>query len=97
MYDRTLELKKKGFAINSQNIKEAISIQVPFMLEIKLKKVHFLANYDHFFSRSCLLFEALLGWECACVCHDLRTEKEEIYIKKREYYRCNWHTSDLYL
>ena len=26
-------------------------------------------------------FELLLGWECAYVCHDLKTEKEGIYSK----------------
>ena len=34
--------------MNIKNIKEAIGIQVAFMLEIKLKKYIFLANYDHF-------------------------------------------------
>ena len=32
-------------------------------------------------------FEPLLGWEYACVCDDLGTEREAIYIKKREYKR----------
>ena len=32
-------------------------------------------------------FEPLLGWECACVCDDLGTEKKAIYIKKWEHKR----------
>ena len=30
----------------------------------------------------CVYFEPLLGWECACVCDDLATDKEAIYVKK---------------
>ena len=42
-------------------------------------------------------FEPLLGWECAYVGHHLRTEKEGIYVKQREYERSNWHTSEPHL
>ena len=49
------------------------------------------------FSSFCVYFEPLLGWKCAYVCHDLRTEKEGIYVKKREYKRSNWHLGDLAL
>ena len=40
-------------------------------------------------------FEPILGWECAYVSHDLRTKKEGIYRKLREYKANNCHTSDL--
>ena len=30
-------------------------------------------------------FEPLLGWECAYVCHNQRTEKEGILDKRTEY------------
>ena len=46
-YATTKELKKKAFTINSQNLKQAIGIQVTFILETKLKKI-FLAKYNHF-------------------------------------------------
>ena len=35
------KLKKKALTINSQNIKQAIGIQMTFILEIKLKKTFF--------------------------------------------------------
>ena len=40
-YATTKELKKKAFTINSQNLKQAIGIQVTFILETKLKKIFF--------------------------------------------------------
>ena len=51
------------------------------------------------FLRFCLsvYFEPLLGWECASVCHDLKSEKEGIYAKMQEYERSNCHTSDLHV
>ena len=42
-------------------------------------------------------FEPLLVWECASVCHNLKTEEEGIYAKRQKYERSNWHTSDLYI
>ena len=65
-----------------------------FILENKLQKEYFLAKYDSFFSELCVHFEPLLRWECAYVCHDIKTEKEEIYNKQREYKTSNWHSSD---
>ena len=35
------ELQKKGFTVNIQNIKQAIGIQVTFMMKIKLLKNKF--------------------------------------------------------
>ena len=59
-----------------------------------LEKIIYL-EYALFF-RFCLSvhFEPLLGWECACVCHDLWTEKQGIYAKKREYKTNSCHISD---
>lgn len=37
----TEKLKKMGFMLNSEKIKEALGIQATFHLEIKLQKVHF--------------------------------------------------------
>ena len=42
-------------------------------------------------------FQNMLAWEYIYVCHDLRTEKQEIYVKQREYKTRNWHTADLRL
>ena len=78
MYATTKELKKKAFRVNSQNIEQAIKILVIFILEINLQKERFLAIYDGFFRDLCVHFESLLRWECAYVCHHLRTEKEDI-------------------
>ena len=74
-------LKMKAFTINSQNKNQEISIHMTFILEIKLQKESY-ARYDHSFSpnRKFVLFEPLLGWQCVYVCHDLRTEKEGIYV-----------------
>ena len=76
-YVTTEELKKKAFTVNSQNIKQPIVIQVTFILEVKLQKYIFI-KIQHFFSDLSVHFEIQLGWECAYVCHDLITEKEEI-------------------
>ena len=54
-----------------------------------------LGNSD-FFGGLCGHFELLLGWECAYVCHSMKTEKESIYGKYSEYKTSNWHTSDLH-
>ena len=57
---------------------------------------NFVISYGHFRNRYCVLFESLLGWECAYLCHDKRNEKEGIYNKTRENKTNNWHTIDLY-
>ena len=41
MYVTAKELKKMVFGINGQNIKQAIGIQVTFILKIKLEKYSF--------------------------------------------------------
>ena len=79
-----------------KNIKKTIGTQLNFVLEIKLRRYTCLANYDCFFGGLCVHFELLLGWECAYVWHNIRTEKESIYGKYSEYKTSNWHTSDLH-
>ena len=54
-------------------------MQVIFILEINLEKVHFLAKYIHF-SATNVFFNPCYE-EYAYVCHNMRTEKEEIYGK----------------
>ena len=56
-------------------MKEATGIQGTFKLGLNSI---FLAKYDQFFSRYCVLFEPLLGWKWAHVCHKQRTEEEGI-------------------
>ena len=63
--------------LKGTNMKKKFGIQVTFMLKIKILK-YILVNFEHFFSRYCLLFEPLLGWESTDVCHNLRIEKEGI-------------------
>ena len=65
MYATSKELKKKAFTKNSQNIQQAVDIQLTFISEIKLQKEHFLAKYDCSFGDLCVYFEPLFGWECA--------------------------------
>ena len=48
-YTTTKELKKMAFRINSRNMKQAIDIQVTFIVEKKLQKVHFLAKNNTVF------------------------------------------------
>ena len=43
-YATTKELKKKVFKINGRNIKQAIDVEVTFMMEKELQKEHFLAK-----------------------------------------------------
>ena len=64
-YVKTWELKQKPFTVNSENIKQAIAIQVTFILENKLQKEHFLVKNTNFFCELCVNFESPLGWECA--------------------------------
>ena len=88
-------MKTNTFRINSQNIEEALGIQVTFVMEIQPQKELFLAQ-DCFLGGLHVHFEPLLGWELTFVCHNLRTVKEDIYSKWSEYQTSNWHTSDLY-
>ena len=79
--------------VNSQNINLAICIQVTFISENKLQeKILFRKS---FFGDSCVQFESLLAWKCACVCDNLGTEKEAIYVKKWECKRRNSLKNDL--
>ena len=50
------------FRINSKNIKQAFSVQVIFITEIKLQKEHFLAKEKSIFVNLFVDFEPLLGW-----------------------------------
>ena len=59
------EVKKKVYTINSQNKKQAIGIQVTFILENKLQKNIILPKYGHFFSYWFVHFVPLLRWKCA--------------------------------
>ena len=60
-----------------------------FISKNKHKKNVPLSKCDHFFQKLCVQFEPLLGWESAFICHDLRTEKEGIYVKRQENKRNN--------
>ena len=82
-------MKKKEFMVKRQNIKQAISIQATSSRKISIKKNILLSKCDHLFSKLWVHFEPLLGWEYAFICHDLRTEKQDIYVKKRENERNN--------
>ena len=66
------------FKINSRDMKQKFGIQVIFISKIKPGIERFLPEYDCFFGDLCVHFQPLLGWECAYVCRDLRTEKEDI-------------------
>ena len=79
IYATTKELKKMEFMLKRQNMKQAIGIQVTSSRKISIKKNILLSVH----------FEPLLGWECTLICHDLRTEKQDIYVKKRENERNN--------
>ena len=73
--------RAEGLLLNSENIKQAIGIQLIFILETKLQKELFLAKYDSFYSCCFLYFEPVLRWEFGHVYNDLRTEKEGTYSK----------------
>ena len=60
------DLRSKNYKWKkSYNKKVAIDIQLTFNLEINLQKARFLPKYDPVLSHFCVLFEPLLGWECA--------------------------------
>ena len=63
-------MKKKAFTENTQNITQAIDIQVTFITEKNLQREHFLAKEHSLFEDLCIHFEPLLGWKFAYVCHD---------------------------
>ena len=56
--------------VKSHNKKQAIEIQVTFIIEKKLQKVHFLAKKHCLLGKLCVHFEPLLGWQITYVCHD---------------------------
>ena len=68
-HSSTLEMKKKAFTVNGNNIKQAIEIEETFISGNKFQKDHFLVIYDYFSSNLCIQFEPLFE------CHDLRIEK----------------------
>ena len=56
-----------------------------FILKNKLVKHIFFIKLQPFFSDLGIRFVPLFEWECRSERHDLRTEKEGIYVKKLEY------------
>ena len=63
--------------VNNQNINSQHTSDI-YLEKKTLKKKHFSAKYDCFFGDISVHFEPLLGWECAYICPDLKTEKEGI-------------------
>ena len=47
--------EKKTFTVNSQNVKQAIGIQVTFISENKFQKDHFLTKYDCLYGDFCVV------------------------------------------
>ena len=88
-YDTTKELRKKAFKAKEDNIKPQVLYRWPSSWKLNVKITDLFANYDHLFIRKCALFQPLLGWECACACHNVRTEAEDMYTKKSEYKTSN--------
>ena len=56
-----------------------------FILKNKLKTHIFFIKLRPFYSDLGIHFVRLFEWDCRSECHDLRTEKEGIYVKKLEY------------
>ena len=75
-------MKKKAFNIKRENRKQAIAIEVTFILEIKFEKYSFEQIMTIFLAGNASFFESLLlEWECAYICHCLRVGKKGIYSK----------------
>ena len=55
-------MKTMSFRMNSQNVRQAIGIQVTFNMKQKLEKEHFLAKKYCLLGDFCVRFELLLGW-----------------------------------
>ena len=71
--------KESIYRKKNQNVKEEIDIQVSLILENKHQKEHFFyQNTNTFFGKLCVQFEPLLARESVHVCHNLRTEKQDI-------------------
>ena len=56
-------------------------MQLTFILGIKLQKEYFLAKCHWLLSYWSAYFYPLLNWEVFYVYQDLRTEKQDIYLK----------------
>ena len=56
-------------------MKQAISIQLIFILEIKLQKQHFSEKYHIFSARNASI--------CAHVCHNTKTKKKAFTVKNQ--------------
>ena len=90
-------MKKKAFMINIENIKQAIVIQVIFILEINLEKEHFFSKIWLFFCDSIFNFESWLGRESSYVCHYLRNEEKAFTINSQNKNQANGVQIDLHL
>ena len=64
--------------VKSQNIEQAIDIQVTSFRKIRIKQNFLLSKYGHFIEKLCVHFEPLLGQESVYVYQNLRIEKEGI-------------------
>ena len=79
------KLTKKAFVIIFQNINKSVGIQLIITLYIKLQKKLFSSMIMCLFW--CVHFDPLFRWDCACVCHEIRTGREGICPKLSKYQR----------
>lgn len=80
IYATSKELKKKAFSVKCQNMKQAVSMEVTFILVNKHQKNFFYQNTT-LFRKLCINFEPLLGWESVYVCHNLKPGRKGLYDK----------------
>ena len=100
MYIRTrydLRIEKERICSKQRKYKTKNCHTSYLHLGKEASKVGFLLKSGNFLSDLRVQFEPLLGLECASVCHDLKTKKEEIYAKRHEYHRSKWHTCNFML
>ena len=91
---------KTAFTINSQKKIKKVAFRWPSSWKLNFKSTC-LIKIRQFFSEFCYHIEPLFWWECAYICHDLKNEKEGIYVKKVRIYMnqlpskrpCTWKYS----
>ena len=88
IYATSKELKKKAFPVKCQNMKQAVSMEVTFILVNKHQKNIFYQNTT-LFKKLCINFEPLLGQESVYVCHNLKPGRKGLYDKQSQYYDQN--------
>ena len=96
-YATTYELKKQRICSKQRECETKIAVLVTFILEKKVLQQIFYQNLAIFSVNYMFNLNSCQDEKFESVCHDLKTEKEEIYAKRQECEKSNWDSSDLHV